>query len=684
MPSTVPIHNNNNCNNNNDNQNDFNTNCNNDRCLDQEDFKTDNKSNQYYNRMNNDNSNTNSASNNQQNLQSHNNNHNSNNNQHRNNLDNYFQHGNDRLSPIPNGNYNNLNMSTSFTFSDNRNMGKDRHDNNFGNQGHNNDNQYLSHSNNNNAGTNNPSKPLPITQILIPPISSQFLKELVHEYEINPIPMSMLRDYQADEPKRMTTSDQINYFDSIGILIPGKSYEKRYQLDENKLQFLVGMWHEGQIIENFNSPHGRGDVLREQLFYEHGVSDNNLPPRPLICIDRNLQHILKVSTYKETKQEYENRLIIGVPNMVSLVKYEPFGKNVNLPKFVAYMSQTQDQINTFPIKLCDSKFCGDPNNYNDISHYQRLEQFLQYVPNFYYYFVTFEFKIEDYSLNNQSNQTNMKRELYLYPRKGRATEGAYVLYGVIKFFPNMERLFDIGSVHFEFLDNFSDKVYIEAPSNQRQKLFSCPRAYTIYHNKYLMHLEGDHKPDPTNSKNKSYNNRMYISFNIIVKANYKDRNEKQKLNDRQRNNSNNANQSNYGRHSNQRTAVSFPYSRGTNSHDPFLTGPSSNPTVSNNRQMSSHNQFSASVNSNGVSNYNNRSNNNQRQFGSSTAGFVRSNSVNTNGSRNSNYLNDGYNRRINSMNNNGVVQNVNNRNDNWGNSRVQDDFLSRDVRNGSR
>ena len=305
------------------------------------------------------------------------------------------------------------------------------------NHGHNNTHQNPSNSNSNNTGTSNSSKSLPITQILIPPISSQFSKDLIHEYEINPIPMSMLSDYHASEPKRMSTSEKINYFDSIGILIPGKSYEKRYQLDENKLEFLVGMWQEGQIVNNFYSPHGRGDVLREQLFYDHEVSDDKSPPRPLISIDRNLKHIIKVSTYRETKQEYENRLIIGVPDMVSLLKYDPFGRNVILPKFVSCMHQTQDQINTFPIKRCDSKFCGNPNDYNDISHYHRLEQFLQYVPNFYYYFDTYEFKIDDYSLINQSTQTDMKRELYLYPRKGRATEGAYVLYGIIKFFPNM-------------------------------------------------------------------------------------------------------------------------------------------------------------------------------------------------------------------------------------------------------
>ena len=220
--STSQINNNNNCNNNKNNQNGFNdritTNCNKDRFLDQEDLKTDNKPNQYYNRTSNDNSNSNSTSNNHQNQFSHNNNNrNINDNRNGNNLDNYFQDRNDRFSPIPNGNYNNLNMSTSFTFSDNKSVVKDRHDPNFNNQGHNNANRNPSHSNSNNAGTTNSSKSLPITQILIPPISSQFSKELIHEYEINPIPMSMLRDYHADEPKRMSTSEKINYFDSIGI-----------------------------------------------------------------------------------------------------------------------------------------------------------------------------------------------------------------------------------------------------------------------------------------------------------------------------------------------------------------------------------------------------------------------------------------------------------------------------------
>ena len=191
-------------------------------------------------------------------------------------------------------------------------------------------------------------------------------------------------------------------------------------------------------------------------------------------------------------------------------------------------------------------------------------------------------------------------------------------------------MFDIHSVHFEFLDNYSDKVYIEASPNQRQRLFCCPRVFSIYHNKYLMHSEGDHKPEPSNSRNKSYNNRMYISFNIIGKAKYMDRNEKQKLNDRQRNNSNNANQLNYGHNDNQRTSASIPYSRSNNNHDSFLTGPSSRQSVNNNNAMSTHNQFRTSANSNGMSNYNNRNNTNQRQFGSGNTEFVRSSSVNAN------------------------------------------------------
>ena len=178
--------------------------------------------------------------------------------------------------------------------------------------------------------------------------------------------------------------------------------------------------------------------------------------------------------------------MIGQPDCVTLPKYEPFGKKINVPIFVKYMFLTQEQMNTLPIKISDRTFCGNPNNKDDLSHYTRMNHLINHIPNFYFYFLHFEFKIferKDHRNNNDrmNTRTMMVRELCLYPRKGQATAGAYAIFSAIEFIPSIKSCFSSNMPYVQFVLNFQDRITIWDNSTGDNKLHVIPRALYFYH-----------------------------------------------------------------------------------------------------------------------------------------------------------------------------------------------------------
>ena len=336
--------------------------------------------------------------------------------------------------------------------------------------------------------------------------------------------------------------------------------------------------------------------MRQNLFYKYKRDHEYVPERELISIYPHNHNVMQVRAYLETDDEYENRMIIGTPNMIALLKFDPFGKDVKLPKFVPHMRLTNQQINTFPIKLSDSNFCGNPYDCNDLSHYQNMKKILDYFPDFYFYFIGYEFKL--YGSQNQIERKNeLNRVLYLYPREGKTTEAAYVMYGIIKFFPEVNALFQNKNIKFDFIHSYRDRFALRNPGSENPRVFIIPRVYYPYHIKYQMHLKGDYVND--GKTNPRYNNKMYICMNLIARVRESERDQKQKDKDRKnqynqnnrhlqsRNNNNtNSNQSNSNRNNffnrgshggnsnidnnnnnNMRMTMSTAFNRGMNEHN---------------------------------------------------------------------------------------------------------------------
>ena len=306
------------------------------------------------------------------------------------------------------------------------------------------------------------------------------------------------------------------------------------------MQFYVGKWKNIQRIQNYWIVHGYGDDLRSRLYENYYSANEHDSQNTYIYPLQNHHKIMQVDASKESKQQFEERLMIDQPDLVSLLQYEPMGKNFNLPIFIKYMNLTQEQINTLTIKITDRKFCGNPNNGNDLSHYQRLQTLISYVPNFWHYFIYCEFKIwlnqenrnNTHNNNNNNNNTlSLTRELYLYPRPGKATEGQYAILNAIQFIPTVIALFDkSGKPYFQFANNFRDRMTICERIGGKPNLFIIPRTLYFYHVVFRMHDKGDgiqksnssqingHQTD--NHSNNTRNNEIKINNRYIIAIRY--------------------------------------------------------------------------------------------------------------------------------------------------------------------
>ena len=464
-----------------------------------------------------------------------------------------FQNDFEHLSPIATDQRFNMHLNIESSFLNDKNNTDQNRPHTYSNfKGHKNINNghngiesgqmhnILQNTNNNANNNSNHNGIQHSTLLTMSQLPGNYDVEFIYTREIDPINLDVVTTMPLPKGGRMNTSQMVEYFEKQGANLATKVYHTGRYLDESWLQFYVGKWTNTQRIQNYWIVHGYGDDLRSRLYENYYSANAYDSPNKYIYPLPNHHQIMQVDASNESKQQFEQRLMIGQPDLVSLLQYEPMGKNFNLPIFIKYMNLTQEQINTLTIKITDKKFCGNPNNANDLSHYQRLETLIAYVPNFWHYFIYCEFKIwlnqENRNNSQKSNNNNntkfaLIRELYLYPRPGKATEGEYAILNAIQFIPKVTAFFDKpGKPYFQFANNFRDRMTICERIGGKPNLFIIPRTLYFYHKVFRMHDKGDGIQKSNNSQfnghqmdtqsNNMRNNEMKINNRYIIAIRY--------------------------------------------------------------------------------------------------------------------------------------------------------------------
>ena len=525
------------------------------------------------NNNNNDNNNNNNQNNTPRHINidhpnRHNNNNNNNNNHSKNqNLDSsdLFQQGANQLSPIPpkhgsldhslissfalhsekssrHNPHNQVPYSSSKNNNHNYNKGHNKNHNNNCNKPQSNNpkqqsppthhNGHLNHFNPNSNTANSSISPT------LSRLPSNYTWEYIFEHEMNPIQFDMIDSIQTTASPKWNATKKIRWFQSQGAKFSNKIYQNGHSNNESRLEFYVGKWSQVQYIEDYFQVHYIGDTARQQLFQtvynnnngngsNNNNRSNNTNGHPCISIHPQQQNLIMIQTKDESQSDFDDRLIIGQPSCITQLLYEPFGINFKLPIFLKYLRLTYEQMNTLPIKIDDKSFCGDPSNVNDLSHYDRLKDLIDFTLDFDHYFIYHEFKVfeqKDYNRNSHK----LVRELYLYPRIGKLRQGVNVLTGVIKFIPKIAEYFDHSRPYFKFITNYTDRVTICDKTNNSIKLYIIPRTYWIYHSIQKMHTRGDYRPSQNNRRrntnNNNYNNKDLNPHNFnnrsIISINY--------------------------------------------------------------------------------------------------------------------------------------------------------------------
>ena len=223
-----------------------------------------------------------------------------------------------------------------------------------------------------------------------------------------------------------------------------------------------------------------------------------------------------------------------------------------------------------------------------------IQRIIDHIPDFYHYFVHYEFKIFDVS-DYPNKERKLIRELILYPQIGKATEGAYTILNIIKFIPSISSYFNQDQDLFKFVTSVRNRITITEKIRDQIRLFMIPRALYIYHCILKMHTRGDYAYDPNNPKVR-FHNRMIISINYISRMIDLDRfqqknaksKQQQRVNNQQNDQANNQNKNewNTNANSNMRTNIN-PSNNNWNSN---------NNNMATNRGMSISSRTSQSMN----------------------------------------------------------------------------------------
>ena len=367
------------------------------------------------------------------------------------------------------------------------------------------------------------------------PLPVTYTSEYIFEHEINPIQFDMIEALKIPASPRWNTSKKVKWFESNGAKFENVVFQSGQLNNNSKMEFSVHKWSSNQIIENYSKVHGVGDTLRQALFRNidtwlnndnnnyNNNNNNNTASNSAISIHPQHQNCMMIETCNESKNDYEKRLIIGQPLSITTFLYQPFGDNFKLPIFVKYMRLTQQQMNTLPIKIDDKRFCGDPSNYNDLSHYDRMNDLINFTLDFYHYFVFYEFKTYEQK-DHSRNTYKLARELYLYPRIGKLTEGVNVLMGVIKFIPSISKFFNHSKPYFKFVTNYTDRMTIFDRFNNSTRLHIIPRTFYIYHVIQKMHTRGDYQRPPPNAFSNNNNNNNNNNGNRVKENEFHNKN----------------------------------------------------------------------------------------------------------------------------------------------------------------